>query len=297
MLGSSCIRSIWLAWRSATSSSTPGPRSRGSLRRSRPASASGRPSSARFGWQTDGRSTDPSERPSSSARDFVGRRGSCSLDPETAPFSDSTPWRDWVWRSTRVRGPSARPTRSSRSRRPRVFRGFPPAQFAESAPLPGPSPAHRSHLRGFVRLGGSPSSARSCRSRVRDPSACRYHFDDRVRKAIPSVAVASSRGTKMANPLMAILAVALVTSMGAGVALHAAGTPNPANAANGEACGHEFNDGQGHNWTWTHDEAGEHDATTNHTNNAVCDRESGEVRGHNETTDDDLNETEDEASL
>src|SRR2546430_12094861 len=101
------------------------------------------------------------------------------------------------------------------------------------------------------------------------------------------------RGTKMANPLMAILAVALVTSMGAGVALHAAGTPNPANAANGEACGHEFNDGQGHNWTWTHDEAGEHDATTNPTNNPACHRESGEVRGPNGTTDDALNETQD----
>ena len=101
----------------------------------------------------------------------------------------------------------------------------------------------------------------------------------------------------MANPLMAILAVALVTSMGAGVALHAAGTPNPANAANGEACGHEFNDGQGHNWTWTHNEAGEHDATSNHTNNAVCDRESGETPGESGTGDHEQNETEDEASL
>jgi hypothetical protein len=87
----------------------------------------------------------------------------------------------------------------------------------------------------------------------------------------------------LANPLMAILAVALVTSAGAGLVLHAAGTPNSANAARGEACGHEFSTDAGHNWTWTHSEAGEHDATSNHTNHAVCDREPGKVPGSTES--------------
>jgi hypothetical protein len=95
---------------------------------------------------------------------------------------------------------------------------------------------------------------------------------------------------------LAFVAVALVTSAGAGFVLHAAGTPNPANAANGEACGHEFNKDVGHNWTWTHDESGEHDATSNHTNNAVCDREAGEVDDHGGAGEHDLNETEDETS-
>jgi hypothetical protein len=97
----------------------------------------------------------------------------------------------------------------------------------------------------------------------------------------------------LANPLLALVAVALVTSAGAGLALHAAGSPNPANAANGEACGHESNHDVGHNWTWSHDEAGEHDATSNHTNNAVCDRESGDVPGGSDSAD--QNDTEDEA--
>src|SRR5438876_5742767 len=125
----------------------------------------------------------------------------------------------------------------------------------------------------------------------------RYHFDDRARKAIPRVAVAVVGGIELVNPLLGILAVVLVTSAGAGAVLHAAGTPNPANAAGGEACGHEFNNAQGHNWTWSHAEAGEHDATSNHTNNAVCDRESGETPGESGTGDHDQNETEDEASL
>ena len=125
----------------------------------------------------------------------------------------------------------------------------------------------------------------------------RYHFDDRARKAIPRVAVAVLGGIELVNPLLGILAVVLVTSAGAGAVLHAAGTPNPANAAGGEACGHEFNNAQGHNWTWSHAEAGEHDATSNHTNNAVCDRESGETPGESGTGDHDQNETEDEASL
>ncbi len=102
---------------------------------------------------------------------------------------------------------------------------------------------------------------------------------------------------ELVNPLLGILAVVLVTSAGAGAVLHAAGTPNPANAAGGEACGHEFNNAVGHNWTWSHAEAGEHDATSNHTNNAVCDRESGETPGDSGTGDHDQNETEDEASL
>ena len=125
----------------------------------------------------------------------------------------------------------------------------------------------------------------------------RYHFDDRARKAIPRVAVVVPGGIELVNPLLGILAFVLVTSAGAGVVLHAAGTPDPANAARGEACGHEFNNAQGHNWTWSHAEAGEHDATSNHTNNAVCDRESGETPGDSGTGDHDQNETEDEASL
>jgi len=96
---------------------------------------------------------------------------------------------------------------------------------------------------------------------------------------------------------LGILVVALVTSAGAGIVLHSAGSPDPANAAGGEACGHEFNNTVGHNWTWSHGEAGEHDATSNHTNNAVCDRESGELSDHPGTGDHDQNETEDEASL
>src|SRR5439155_5090988 len=58
----------------------------------------------------------------------------------------------------------------------------------------------------------------------------RYHFDDRARKAIPRVAVAVVGGIELVNPLLGILAVVLVTSAGAGAVLHAAGTPNPANA-------------------------------------------------------------------
>src|SRR2546427_10182792 len=125
----------------------------------------------------------------------------------------------------------------------------------------------------------------------------RYHFDDRARKAIPRAAVVVAGGIELVNPLLGILAFVLVSSAGAGVVLHAAGTPDPANAARGEACGHEFNNAQGHNWTWSHAEAGEHDATPNHTNNAGCDRESGETPGESGTGDHEQNDTEDEASL
>ena len=101
----------------------------------------------------------------------------------------------------------------------------------------------------------------------------------------------------MANPLLGILAVVLVTSAGAGFVLHSAGSPDPANAARGEACGHEFDNAVGHDWNWTHNESGEHDATSGHENNAVCDREPGEVPGESATGDHDQNETEDAASL
>src|SRR5256886_15953173 len=87
-------------------------------------------------------------------------------------------------------------------------------------------------------------------------------------------------GIELVNPLLGILAFVLVSSAAAGVVLHAAGTPDPANAARCEARGHEFNNAQGHNWTWSHAEAGEHDPTSNHTNNPVCDRESGDTPGH-----------------
>src|SRR5439155_7238068 len=50
-------------------------------------------------------------------------------------------------------------------------------------------------------------------------AAERYHFDDRVRRVILPAAVVGARGTNMANHLIAILAGALVTSIGAGVAL------------------------------------------------------------------------------
>src|SRR5947208_2206757 len=151
--------------------------------------------------------------------------------------------------------------------------------------------------------GSETGSSQSSIARAQGPPTLnsfrggRYHFDDRARKAIPRVAVAFVGGIELVNPLLGILAVVLVTSAGAGAVLHAAGTPNPANAAGGEACGHEFNNAVGHNWTWSHAEAGEHDATSNHTNNAVCDRESGETPGDSSTGDHDQNETEDEASL
>ena len=100
----------------------------------------------------------------------------------------------------------------------------------------------------------------------------------------------------MANPLMAILAIALVTTAGAGLVMHAVSSSD--NAARGEACGHEFDKDHGHAGNWTHDESREHDATSNHTNNAVCDRDDNDVDDHGGAEDhghdDDMNETENE---
>ena len=89
MPGSSCIRSTWHATRRATSSSTPGPRSLGSRKTSRPVSASRRPRSARSGWRTDG------GRP-------TGRRGHPRVRGTAGRDADRV-------RSTRGRLPSGTP--------------------------------------------------------------------------------------------------------------------------------------------------------------------------------------------
>jgi hypothetical protein len=97
---------------------------------------------------------------------------------------------------------------------------------------------------------------------------------------------------------LGILAFVLVTSAAAGVVLHATSTPNPANAPRGEACGHEFDKDHGTAPNWTHDEGREHDATSNHTNDAACDREGSPDDDHGSPDDhdnaDEMNETENE---
>jgi len=96
------------------------------------------------------------------------------------------------------------------------------------------------------------------------------------------------------------------------VVLHTAGSPNPANAPRGEACGHEKNetheanetgdhdgpdarnDAHGHEGTWEHNETAEHDFLSGHEDNAVCDREDGDADDHPGNGHAEPNETKDE---
>src|SRR5712692_6333771 len=123
----------------------------------------------------------------------------------------------------------------------------------------------------------------------------------------------------MGSFLMAVLAFALVTSVGAGVALHTAGTAPHANED--LQCGDDHNDTVEHNGTHEvnesrddnetaehtaaagHLERSEHNETRDHNETAEHgDRDDGEVCGPNETSgsqesmDRDVNETEDETS-
>ena len=99
----------------------------------------------------------------------------------------------------------------------------------------------------------------------------------------------------MGSLLMAVLAFALVTSVGAGVALHSAGTAPHANE--GLQCGDDHND--------TVENHGAHEVNESRDDNETAehgDRDDGEACGPNETSDHpesmdrDVNETEDETS-
>src|SRR5690349_20477500 len=58
-------------------------------------------------------------------------------------------------------------------------------------------------------------------------SVLRSHFDECSRSLNPPANVDRRRGAEMSNALYAILAIALVTSVGAGVAIHAMDSESP----------------------------------------------------------------------
>src|ERR1700704_322289 len=108
----------------------------------------------------------------------------------------------------------------------------------------------------------------------------------------------------MGSLLMAVLAFALVTSVGAGVALQSAGTAPHTNA--GLQCGDDHTDKVDHDGTHEvnesreDNETAEHIATAGHLerseHNETRDHEANETTGSQESMDRDVNETEDETS-
>src|SRR6267378_1271236 len=101
----------------------------------------------------------------------------------------------------------------------------------------------------------------------------------------------------MGHLLMAVLAFALVTSVGAGVALHTAGT-SPQTTA-GVPCGDDHNDTADHHGAHEVNETRDHEAneTAEHGDSddaQAC--EPNETGDHPASMDRDLNETENETS-
>src|SRR5712691_10800301 len=105
----------------------------------------------------------------------------------------------------------------------------------------------------------------------------------------------------VAHLVLAVLAFALVSSVGAGVALHQAGSgPTFVAPHNGEACGHDRNETNEQNETGERNDAGDHNETRDHNETAEANETAehvgspgqGEIRDHNETGDHD-NETAD----
>ena len=87
----------------------------------------------------------------------------------------------------------------------------------------------------------------------------------------------------MPNLVLAVLAFALVTSVGAGVALHQAGNGQTFVAPhNGEACGHDHNETNDQNETRERNETGDHH---NETAEHASTPGHAEIRDHNETGD------------
>ena len=87
----------------------------------------------------------------------------------------------------------------------------------------------------------------------------------------------------MAHLVLAVLAFALVSSVGAGVALHQAGYVLAGAAPhNGEACGHDHNETNDQNETGERNETGGHD---NETAEHLSAPGHAEIRDHNETGD------------
>src|SRR2546427_8915231 len=112
---------------------------------------------------------------------------------------------------------------------------------------------------------------------------------------------AGIRRTFVAHLVLAVLAFALVSSVGAGVALHQAGFGQTLVAPNnGGACGHDHNETNEQNETGERNETGDHNETrdqnetgeVNETAEHAWTPGQGEIRDHNETGDHD-NETSD----
>ena len=97
----------------------------------------------------------------------------------------------------------------------------------------------------------------------------------------------------MAHLVVVVLAFALVSSVGAGVALHQAGYILAGTApSRGEECGHDHNETNEQNETGERNETGDHNETgdANDTAEQMWTPSQGEIQDRNETGDHD-NET------